>query len=165
MTDWDDLLEEYGSMVWRTACRLLGRTQDAEDCVQETFVSAVQLARRERIKHWEATLRHLATARALDLLRKQGRALQSGQLAAEPLAGPNADPVGLAEANELAERLRSAMAELAPRQAEVFALRFLEDMSYRQIAKVLGIRTNAVSVLLHDARQRLRALLGEDTTQ
>ncbi len=165
MTDWDDLLEEYGSMVWRTACRLLGRTQDAEDCVQETFVSAVQLAQRERVKHWEATLRHLATARAIDLLRKRGRVPQPGQLAADPPAAASADPAGLAEANELAERLRSAMAQLAPRQAEVFALRFMEEMSYRQIARVLGISVNAVSVLLHDARQRLRALLGEDEAQ
>ena len=165
MIDWDRVLAEHGATVWRTASRLLGPTPDAEDCVQETFVSAVQLARRERIRHWGGTLRHLATARALDLLRKRSRSPRPGELTAEPAAPPNAHPAALAEANELAQRLRAAMARLAPRQAEVFALRFLEDMSYRQIAEALGIRAGAVSVLLHDARQRLRGLLLEGATR
>jgi RNA polymerase sigma factor (sigma-70 family) len=48
------------------------------------------------------------------------------------------------------------LTELPPRQAQAFCLRYLNDMSYRQIAKELGIKTNAAGVLLHRARAKLR---------
>jgi RNA polymerase sigma-70 factor (ECF subfamily) len=48
---------------------------------------------------------------------------------------------------------------LPDRQAEVFCLRCLEDLSYRAIAKQLDLKVSAVSVLLHRARARLRELL------
>ncbi|MCK5172149.1 MAG: hypothetical protein KAR47_02090 [Planctomycetes bacterium] len=38
--DWQSIVEEYGSRVWRTAYRLLGNDADASDCFQETFLSA-----------------------------------------------------------------------------------------------------------------------------
>ena len=58
--------------------------------------------------------------------------------------------------------LREALADLPERQAEVFSLHFFEQMEHRQIAEALGLSTNAVGVLLHQARQRLRVLLKEN---
>ena len=80
---------------------------------------------------------------------------------ADPLAvaGPEAGPHEQAEARELADRLRAALTELPERQAEVFCLRWLDQMSYQEIADRLGLETNAVGVLLHRARGRLRQLL------
>ena len=42
--DWERIIQEHGPMVWRTAYRLLGRVHDAQECVQETFLSALRLA-------------------------------------------------------------------------------------------------------------------------
>jgi RNA polymerase sigma factor (sigma-70 family) len=42
-------------------------------------------------------------------------------------------------------------------------MRYLNDMSYRQIAKELGIKTNAAGVLLHRARTKLRKSLQVST--
>jgi RNA polymerase sigma-70 factor (ECF subfamily) len=55
--------------------------------------------------------------------------------------------------------LRKALAQLPPQEAQVFCLRYLNDMSYRQIAKQLNIKTNAAGVLLHRARAKLRQYL------
>ena len=75
------------------------------------------------------------------------------------LASREANPGQEAEADELAERLRAALAQLPADQAEVFCLSCLDKLSYREIGERLRLTTNAVGVLLHRARQRLRELL------
>jgi RNA polymerase sigma factor (sigma-70 family) len=56
----------------------------------------------------------------------------------------------------LRQALTRAMARLKPRQAEIFALRFLEGLSNRQIAQTLGISQVLVAVTVHRTRQQLR---------
>ena len=79
----------------------------------------------------------------------------------DSLAHERSGPAEAAEAEELAARLRAALARLPARQAEVFALRFFEQMDNREIAEALALSANAVGVLLHKARRRLRELLDE----
>jgi len=62
---------------------------------------------------------------------------------------------------ELAERLRQAVARLPGREAEVFCLRYFEDLSYQQIAEALDINPGAVATALHKARVKLETMLGE----
>jgi len=66
--DWQAIVRQHGQVVWQTAFRLLDSEADAADCFQETFISALAVSQRQRIKNWRALLRHLATARALDRL-------------------------------------------------------------------------------------------------
>jgi len=73
MTDWDTIVTEHAPAVWRTAYRLLSNEADASDCMQEAFVSAVGVARREAVQNWPALLKRLATTRALDRLRARMR--------------------------------------------------------------------------------------------
>jgi RNA polymerase sigma factor (sigma-70 family) len=67
----------------------------------------------------------------------------------------NLGPVQQAQQHELAARLRKVLAQLPSQEAQVFCLRYLNNMSYRQIAKQLGVKTNAAGVLLHRARAKL----------
>ena len=71
----------------------------------------------------------------------------------EPLPEPQA------EATELTERLRAALAELPEQQARVFCHRWLDGLSYEQIAEQLDVDANSVGVLLHRARRQLQRLL------
>ena len=161
MTDWTTIVDQHGQLVWATAWRLLGNPADALDCYQETFLEAVKVARREPVDNWGALLRHLATARALDSLRARCRRRNRTDPRADPaaLASCAAGPGQEAEADELAERLRVALAQLPHDQAEVFCLSCMDKLSYREIGERLTLTTNAVGVLLHRARQRLRELL------
>ena len=77
MPDWDAIVAEHGPLVWRTVYRLVGNHADASDCFQETFLSAISAARRERVENWGGFLQRIATARALDRLRRRVR--QSGR--------------------------------------------------------------------------------------
>ncbi len=148
-------------MVWRTAHRLLGRSEEARDCLQDTFLSALEVSRRQRVRSWGGLLRYLATARALDRLRSRTKRERHRDLRADPatVVSTDADPIEIAEAEELMTRLRLAIAQLPERQAEVFSLHFLEQMTPQGVAVMLGMNSNAVSTALHKARLKLRALL------
>ena len=144
--------------MWQTAYRLLGNHADAADCFQETFVSALETSQRQRVWNFSALLVHLATTRAIDRLRQRFRQSRCSAAPADWAAVPstNPGPAQQAQQRELATRLRKSLSQLPPQEAQVFCLRYLNDMSYRQIAKALGIKTNAAGVLLHRARAKLR---------
>ena len=158
VVDWKMIIKEYGPAVWQTAYRLLGNDADAADCFQETFVGALELSRRQRVRNFPALLTRLATTRAIDQLRRRFRRERIGSLEhsrpEEPENSPN--PIQYAQQQELAAMLKTALVHLQPQEAQVFCLRYLNDMSYRQIANELGIKKSATGVILHRARLKLR---------
>src|SRR5688572_16778618 len=122
MTDWPDIVRRYGPLVWSTAYRLLGREADAADCFQETFLSAVKLARQQRVDNSPALLQRLAASRALDRLRVRVRERARTVVLTEATIGSGAGPVHEAESRELADRLREALTQLPSQQSEAFCL-------------------------------------------
>ena len=167
MLDWHSIVNDNRQRVWRTVYRLLGNEADAADCFQETFISALLLSRRQEVRNWPALLQRMATSRALDRLRQRIR--QNGYCQTVPewsaVSSLQPGPDQKALASELSERLRLALTQLPAKQAQVFSLRFLEDLSYRQIAQQMKIKDDAVGVLLHRARSQLRQLLASELAQ
>ena len=163
MTAWETIVREHGPLVWHTAYRLLGNRSDADDCMQETFVAAVAVARRGPVRNWFALLKKLAVSRGIDFLRRRGRdALRSdddGQLA--QAVSRDASPDVAAQYVELAMHLRWALAKLPSRHAEVVCLRYLSEMTYDEISQELQISVRHVGVILSRAREELRELLKE----
>lgn len=160
MPDWQEILSRDGPAVWRTAYRLLGNLADADECFQEAFLDAWKVSRRVEALHWRGLLQRLVAARAVDRLRRNRRRGDSDRVAdwgAVRDSGPS--PLQSAEDAELAERLRVALAQVPPKQAEVFCLHSLEGWNYQEIARHLAMSTDAVGVLLHRSRKRLRQLL------
>ncbi|MFB0524956.1 MAG: RNA polymerase sigma factor [Phycisphaerae bacterium] len=159
--DWQVLVKKYGPMVWQTAYRLLANYTDTADCFQETFASALEFSRRQHVRNFSALLARLATARAIDRLRQRIRELRistdSADFATMPSVHP--EPFQQIQADELVIGLREALSQLPTQEAQVFCLRYLNNMSYRRIAKELGIKTSTAGVLLHRARTKLRELL------
>ncbi len=162
MPDWEAILRRDGPAVWRTAYRLLGHRADADECFQEAFLAALEVARRGPVRHWRGLLQRLAAARAVDRLRERYRRGRPRSVDdTNALGSPPPSPSRAAEDAELIEQLRQALARLPAQQAEVFCLHGLEGWSYQDIAHQLGVTINAVGVLLHRARQQLRALLAD----
>lgn len=161
MTDWESVVSQYLGFVWRTAYRLVSNDADAWDCTQQAFLDAVRLERHQRVRNWRPLLQHLATARALDLLRTRSREGNRRDSSAEPAEAVSREPCPLqhSEANELAEGLRTALTRLPRRQAEVFCLVCFEQLTSEEVAQRLGIRPTAVRMLLSRARKRLERLL------
>ena len=161
MIDWPRLVREEGPQVWQVAYRLLGNHADAADCVQEAFTQALELSRRQAVTSWGGLLRRLATMQGLQRLRCRYREGPRTQVLAadRPTLSAEPGPVERAEATELAHELRKALTSLSEQEAAVFCLRFLEDLTYQEIADQLQLEVNTVGVTLHRARARLRKLL------
>jgi RNA polymerase sigma-70 factor (ECF subfamily) len=155
LTSWEQIVRNHGPQAFAAAWRVLGHAGDTEDAVQEAFLSAFHLHRSRQVASWGALLRRLATCRALDLLRKRQLC---EPLSDETLASAFAQPESVAVASELSQRLRQALLKLAPREAEVFSLRYFAEMTNEQIANELEMTTGTVAVALHKARARLREL-------
>ena len=158
MTDLDRIVRDYGPMVFGTAWRILGHAADTEDVVQDVFLQVHQLQRTRPVRHWGGLLRRLAACRALDRLRqRKPTAPLDGLCLADGAAGPEASLLH----RELSERLRQALAQLPGREAEVFCLRYFDDLPNQRIADILNLQPGAVGVALHKARAKLEALLTE----
>jgi RNA polymerase sigma-70 factor, ECF subfamily len=165
MTDWDTLVAQEGPTVWRILWKLLGNRSDVEECFQETFVTAVELSRRDAVTYWPAVLVRMATTRGMDRLRSRYRSRRRQQVleaAVQAKTGGVAstdDPVALAIASELSERLREGLTQLPGQYSEIFILHALQGWSYRDIGDRMNMTETAIRTTIHRARQRLRELL------
>jgi RNA polymerase sigma-70 factor (ECF subfamily) len=152
--EFDRVFQAHHGLVFRTAYRITGNAADAEDVSQIVFL---RLFRREAhadvLENEESYLRRAAINAALDVLRSR-QADRTVELADLPAESAHGDP------RELRQALGRALAQLKPRPAEIFALRFLEGFSNPQIARMLGISQVLVAVIVHRTRQQLRKELG-----
>jgi RNA polymerase sigma-70 factor (ECF subfamily) len=161
MIEWAGVVQDHGPQVWRVITRLVRNHADAADCFQATFLSALEWSKRETVRSWPAVLTHLATARSLECLRRSaryGRRVSALEVESSDLA-EDTRGVGPADrllVEELSEQLRRALVTLDPREAEVFCLVCLENLSYQQVADRLGVTPNHVGVILHRAKAGLR---------
>jgi len=158
MTDWEGIVRGHGPTVWRTLFRLLGRRADVDECFQETFLSALEMSRRQKIVCWSALLQTVATRKAVDRLRQKYRDREQS-VAIEAVASGMGDPYRAVEEAERAALLEWAMAKLPARQAEAICLHTLSGWSYQEIGQQLGMSSGAVGTVIHRGKRRLRELL------
>jgi RNA polymerase sigma-70 factor, ECF subfamily len=149
--DWDQIVEQHASRVFRVALRIVGSVHDAEDVSQEVFGEAFRLQQADRVQNWTGLFVRLATVRSLDQLRR----LRPSESLREEDRTSTHGPFDDAVAAETADRLRSAIARLPDQQAAAFVLFHFEHLSRDEIAASLGVTPEAVSTALYKARQRL----------
>ena len=153
----DRRFRAYHSLVFRTAYRITGNAADAEDVLQTVFLRLLRRGTHsdgsENLENEESYLRRAAINAALDVVRAR-RAHRSVELCDLPAAPAHQVP------SELRRELARALAELTPRTAEIFVLRFLEGFSNPEIARMLGVSQVLVAVMVHRTRQQLRKKLG-----
>ena len=134
MTDWEGIVRGHGPTVWRTLFRLLGRRADVDECFQETFLSALEMSRRQKVVCWSALLQTVATRKAVDRLRRKYRDREEAT-AMEAMASGMNDPSRAAEEAERAGLLEQAMTRLPARQAEAICLHAFSGWSYQEIGR------------------------------
>lgn len=157
-TDLAELFQQQKERVFRAAYRITGNSNDAEDVLQTVFLRLAAQENSADIRNLPAYLHRAAVNAALDLLRnrKDTTALETNDGQFHGISATNES-----RSLELRDWLRQALARLNPRWAEMFVLRFIEDYSNREIARMMGTSTAVVAVLLH----RTRALLRKDYLQ
>ena len=163
--DLEELWKEHSRSVYRAAYRVTGNKTDAEDVVQTIFLRL--LKQKTTVEGGPRAASYLYRAginAGLDLLRSRKRArtvdLEEGQAEHTVSTEPAADPERGLASMELRERLREALLELSPRSAEIFAMRYFQELGNHEIADMLGTSRSSVAVTLHRARHRLKEELG-----
>lgn len=156
-----DLMDAYWQPLVAYAYTFVGSHDRAEDLAQETFIRLW-----ERRKEWtpdgsvRSYLYRIVRNLAIDDQRKSKvRRLWAERVKRDPPpVFPPPDDV--LEDNELYAAVERAIRELPPRRREVFILRRFHQLSYSQIAEVMGITPRTVANQLSTALAELRATLG-----
>jgi RNA polymerase sigma factor (sigma-70 family) len=166
MTETSDRLSrlfgEHHKRVLMAAYRITGSLADAEDVAQGVFLRVAD-GQGMAMSNGGSYLYRAAINGALDVLRRRKAAatepLESASSAAS--TGWGSSPEKQAFGRELGEWLRQAIGELAPRTAEMFTLRYLEELENREIAVLMDTSSAVVAVTLHHARSKLKKRLRE----
>lgn len=157
------LVARYRDRLGRYAVRMLGNRADAEDALQETFVRAYRSLGRctdaDRFGAWVFGIL-VNRCRTLGAQRARRERLQVADDAAVLRAASQDDPIGR---QALREAITAALAQLAPLLREAFLLRFVEELSYDEMADVTGASVPALKMRVLRARTMLQGLLGEMT--
>jgi len=126
---WGELYREFAPAIFRFCRRALPAREDAEDATTEIFMKVKQkIGQYDSSRPFTAWLYKISANHCWDLLRRR----HSGQ------------------------EVREALERLPARARMVLILRYYSEMSYDEIAELLGIRRAFVGVLLLRARHRLR---------
>ncbi len=163
------MIKQYAPRVYAIAIRMLNDPDDAEEVLQETFISACKniqkFEERSALGTW---LHRIATNAALMHLRKRKHRevsldepieIQGGEDVYREVQDWTFSPDDHAMNSEIRDILEKAIAELPETLRTVFILREIEGYSTEETAQILGISVSAAKVRLHRARLRLRQLL------
>jgi RNA polymerase sigma-70 factor (ECF subfamily) len=155
---YQELLERHSGAVFRRAHRLLGSRADAEDAVQEVFLSVFRAIPRVEIRgsfaHWLGAITVNASLRLLDRRRREQRrreGLEAHQDTAEH--GSETDPM-------LRRSLAGALDSLPPETRVAILLRFVDGHSYVEIARMTGEKESTVKMRVARGMRRVRKQLG-----
>ena len=152
----EELVSLYQSGLRFFLRKMLGEIHGADDLFQEVwldvFKGIAKLTHPEAFRTW---LYQVARHRVCRELRKRRQPLSSLE---------DIDVAGTSEGEaefgaEDAEKVQAALSQLKPDQREVLLLRFLEEMSYEDIARVLGCRLGTVRSRIHYAKAALRRIM------
>jgi len=181
-TAFESLVSRYERRLYGLAMRIVRHRQDAEEVVQQTFVSVIEHLQDFREESsFHTWLTRIAANHALALLRKRGRRASVefhedrsddgfGDLPhPQYIAKWRETPAEIAQRRETARLLREALDELDDKYRLVFVLRDVEGLSTSETAEALGISESNVKVRLLRARlmlrERLTGVLGDEATR
>jgi len=170
-SSYERLVREYAPRLLAVAIRILDDRSEAEDALQEAFLSAFRALPsfdgRSRLSTW---LHRIVVNAALTRLRRRARLpevsveellptfLDDGHRAS-PGSAWGGSPVATAVSREIRDEVRRSVARLPETSRNVLLLRDIQGLDTEEAAGVLGITPGATKVRLHRARQALRELL------
>ncbi len=145
----DDLIERHKTLVFRTAWRMTGNPEDAEDIAQEVFL---RLHKRGDAEATAAWLYRITVNLCLDQIRKRKSTLEPPS----DLAAATPTPEQLLSQNQQQDRLARLIARLPERERACLVLRDLEGLTSREAAAILECSEETVRSAIHRAKEKLK---------
>jgi RNA polymerase sigma-70 factor (ECF subfamily) len=160
------LVRRYQDRLFNTVYRLVDNAEDAQDVVQEAFLSAYQsLDGFKGHSEFFTWLYRIAYNTAISLKRKRRVTLSlsaghGGETSLEPLDESELTRPGQGlERAEEERRIQAALNRLSPEHRMVLILKDMEGQKYEAMAEVLQVPIGTIRSRLHRARAELRAIL------
>lgn len=143
--------EKLGSIARRAG------EQDSEDVMQDAFLQVVETSRREEVRKVDHLLARVARCVAIDRVRRRSsRPTIYAPEMAEAVEG-GMDPERLLIGSQRLQRALSIIDKMPPRRREVFLLHRVEELTYAQIGRQVGISIKAVEKHIGLALKQLAA--------
>ena len=157
------MFREHPEFIFRTAYRVTGKAEDAEDIVQALFTRILRHKFPAGIEgHEKAYLYRSAVNASLNLVRQRRRVTG---VESSPATDSRLQNDATRGQSEMTEALRLALAELNPKAAEILILRHVHGYSDVEIARLVGTSRGTIAVSLFRSRRLLRRavvkILGE----
>lgn len=155
------LVNRYQRPIFNAAYRVLGNSDDADEVAQIVFLRVL-----ERLEDYDSKYKffswiyRIAINESIDLLRRNRREepLDDGiELADEASAGPEQQY----QDRQRSERMQRVLMGMSVDDRVVLTLRHFAEMSYREIAEVVGTEEKTVKSRIFEARQRMGELLAD----
>ena len=158
----EELYAAHAGKLFSVACRMLGNQSDAEDILQEIFLSAHRKLDGFR---GDVGARHVAVPAGDEPVPRPSeepvaRTNQLTDVLDDEPALYEAGGGGLAEQTVTKMDIERALAQLPAGCRAAFVLHDVEGLEHREVADALGIAEGTSKSQVHKARLRLRALLG-----
>jgi RNA polymerase sigma-70 factor (ECF subfamily) len=156
-TAFDALARLYMEQAFRVAYRVVGHQQDAEDLVQEAFLSAYQyLDSFETGRPFGPWLIRIVVNRGSNLRRSRTRRETDDEV-----DGVSSAPSGLeiSERSDTGKILTDALATLSERQRMIVTMFDVDGLTSAEIGDMLDLSPGTVRWHLHEARRHLRGVL------
>jgi RNA polymerase sigma-70 factor (ECF subfamily) len=153
---YETLVRMFQQKIYWLCRRMTGTHQAADDMTQETFIRAYfALPSFKDGMNFSSWVRRIAINASLNFLKARKREEPLGERDEAIAALPQDELLK----GEIEQKFREALEALPPDQRTVFVLRVYEGLSYRDMARTLGISIGTVMSRLNRARQKLKAAL------
>ena len=160
------LIDAYKDRIFNLAYRMTGNYEDANDLAQETFIRAfANLRRFDKQKHFFTWLYTIS----LNIIRNHLKKTERGRLhktdyekdEREISIKDENDPETDLMAKEEAGNLEMCIHRLPAEMKEAVILRFYQEISFDDIAEIMGISLSAAKMRVYRGLKKLEELLGD----
>ena len=153
------LMRQYGRIIYWHIRRIVVGHEDAEDVFQETCIKVLSSFSSYRGEGSLCTwLYRIATNEALQHLRRQAHLFQSIDSLGDTLIEKLKAETTLQE-NEASTIFQNALLTLPTQQRIVFNLRYYDELSYEEIARITGKSVNTLKTNYHYATEKVKTYI------
>lgn len=170
------LYERYYAQLFRFFSYKQLPPEDCRDLIQKVFISVYKglkgFRHNSQFETWlfkialnayvsEIEYRRAGKRDAVQVSLEEGRSDEGGPTIADGLADERPDPAGELLDREKLEKMREAMRQLPEQMRRCVQLRLVKELSYQEIAAVMGVSVNTVKAHLHQSQKVLREKLSK----
>lgn len=154
------LVEAYQGPVYRLILRMGLPAAGAEEAAQEAFLAAWRgLPQFRGAAQFSTWLYRLAANAAVDWLRREKRHAGAEDIEAADRPDDSPSPQEQVEQRERRDAIRASLLTLPPDYREILLLRYMQELSYEEIAAALHLPEGTVKSRISRAKAQLRASL------